>query len=71
MIKNCLKQKIEVCIGGDYLREITFFQNFSFDQPRQHIKNQRHYFANKSPSSQSYGLFTSYVWMRQLDYKES
>ena len=63
MIKNCLKQKIEVCIEGDYLREITFFQNFSFDQPRQHIKKQRHYFANKSPSSQSYGLFSSYVWM--------
>ena len=30
------------------------------DQPRQHIKKQRHYFANKGPSSQSYG---SHVWM--------
>ena len=29
----------------------------SYDQPRQHIKKQRHYFANKSPSSQSYGFF--------------
>ena len=27
-----------------------------YDQPRQHIKNQRHYFANKGPSSQSYGF---------------
>ena len=53
MIKNCLKQKIEVCIEGDYLREITFFQNFSFDQPRQHIKKQRHYFVNKGTSSQA------------------
>ena len=30
--------------------------NRSYDQPRQHIKMQRHYFANKGPSSQSYGL---------------
>ena len=29
----------------------------SYDQPRQHIKKQRHYFANKGPSSQSYGFF--------------
>ena len=28
----------------------------SYDQPRQHIKKQRHYFANRSPSSQSYGF---------------
>ena len=31
----------------------------SYDQPRQHIKKQRHYFANKSPSSQGYGFFQS------------
>ena len=35
----------------------------SFDQPRQHIKKQRHYFANKGPSSQSYGFSSSHVWM--------
>ena len=33
------------------------------DQPRQHIKRQKHYFANKGPSSQSYGLFSSHIWM--------
>ena len=33
------------------------------DQPRQHIKKQRHYFANKGPSSQSYGFSNSHVWM--------
>ena len=33
------------------------------DQPRQHIKKQRHYFANKGPSSQSYGFSSSHVWM--------
>ena len=43
----------------------------SYDQPRQHIKKQRHYFANKGPSSQSYGFSSSHVWMRELDYKES
>ena len=43
----------------------------SYDQPRQHIKNQRHYFANKGPSSQGYGFSSSHVWMWKLDYKES
>ena len=42
-----------------------------YDQPRQHIKKQRHYFADKGPSSQSYGLSSSHVWMWELDYKES
>ena len=34
----------------------------SYDQPRKHIKKQRHYFANKGPSSQSYGFSSSHVW---------
>ena len=42
-----------------------------YDQTRQHIKKQRHYLANKGPSSQSYGFSSSYVWMWVLDYKES
>ena len=41
------------------------------DQPRQHIKKQRHYFANKSLSSQSYGFSSGHVWMWELAYKES
>ena len=41
------------------------------DQPRQHVKKQRHYFANKDPSSQSYGFSSSHVWMWELDYRES
>ena len=40
-----------------------------YDQPRQHIKKQRHYFANKSPSSQSYGFFSSQVQWK-LDNQE-
>ena len=41
----------------------------SYGQPSQHIKKQRHYFANKV-SSQSYGFSSSHVWMWELDYKE-
>ena len=43
----------------------------SYDQPKQCIKKQRHYFVNKSPSSQSYGFFSSHLWMWELDYKEA
>ena len=35
----------------------------SYDQPRQHIKKQRHYFANKGPPHQTYGFSSSHVWM--------
>ena len=35
----------------------------SYDQPRQHIKKQRHYFVNKGSSSQGYGFSSSHVWM--------
>ena len=43
----------------------------SYDQPRQHIKKQRHYFANKGSSSQSYSFSNSYVRMWELDHKET
>ena len=43
----------------------------SYDQPRQHVKKQRSYFANKGPSSQSYGFPSSHVWIWELDHKES
>ena len=42
-----------------------------YDQPRQHIKKQRHDFAYKGPSSQGYGFSSSHVWMWELDCKES
>ena len=42
-----------------------------YDQPRQHIQKQRHSFADKGPSSQSYCFSTSHVWMWELDYKDS
>ena len=43
----------------------------SYDQARQHIKKQRHYFANKRSSNQSYGFSSSHVWIWELDHKES
>ena len=43
----------------------------SYDQPGQHIKKQRHYFANKGPSSQGYGFSNGHVWMWELDCEES
>ena len=43
----------------------------SYDQPRQHIKKPRHYFANKGLSTQGYGFSSGHVRMWELDYKES
>ena len=43
----------------------------SYDQPRQHIKKQRHYFDNKGLSSQSYIVFPVVMYGCELDYKES
>ena len=42
----------------------------SYDQPRQHIKKQRHYFVNKGPSSQGYGFTCGHVWMWELKKAE-
>ena len=42
----------------------------SYDQLRQHIKKQRHYFINKVSSSQGYGFSSSHVWMWEMEYKE-
>ena len=43
----------------------------SYDQPRQDIKKQRHYFANKGPSSQSYGFSSGHVWIWELDCEKA
>ena len=43
----------------------------SYDQPRQHIKKQRHYFANKSLSSQNYGFSSSHVWIESWTVKKA
>ena len=40
-----------------------------YDQPKQYIKKQRHYFADKGLSSQGYDFSSGHVWMGELDYK--
>ena len=49
----------------------TYSLEGNYEQPRQHIKKQRHYFANKGPSSQGYVFSSGHVRMWELDYKES
>ena len=41
--------------------------NKSYDQHREQIKKQRHYFANKGPSSQGYGFPSNHVWLLEMD----
>ena len=53
-----------------YSKKLTPW-NKNYDQPRQHIKKQRHYFANTDSSSQGYAFSINNVWMGELDYKES
>ena len=55
----------KITADGDCSHEIKMLAPWkkSYDQPRQHIKKQRHYFANKSPSSQNNGFSSSHVWM--------
>ena len=57
-------------IAAMKLEDLTPWQE-SYDQPRQHIKKQRHYLVNKVPSGQGYGFSSGHVWMWELDYKES
>ena len=55
----------KITAGGDCSHEIKTLIPWkeSYDQPRQHIQKQRHYFANKGPSSQGYGFSSGHVWM--------
>ena len=63
----------KITADGDCSHEIKrclLFGRKVIDQPRHPIKKQRQYFANKSPSSQSYGFSSSHMWMRELDCQE-
>ena len=55
----------KITADGDCSHEIKTLASWkkSYDQPRQHIKKQRHHFTNKGPSSQSYRFSSSHVWM--------
>ena len=71
-VTNILFLGSKITADGDCSHEIKrCFWKKNYDQPRQHIKKQKHHFANKWPYSQSYGFSSSHVWMWELDYKES
>ena len=55
----------KITANGDCNHEIKTVTPWkkSYDQPRQHIKKQRHSVANKGPSSQGYGFSSGHVWM--------
>ena len=56
----------KITADGDCNHEIKrclFLWKKSYDQPRQHIQKQRHYFANQGPSSQCFGFSSNHVWM--------
>ena len=55
-------KSLQMVIAAMKLKDPTPWKE-SYDQPRQHLKKQRHYFANKGLSSQSYGISSSHVWM--------
>ena len=63
----------KITANGDWSHEIKTLTPWkkSYDQPRQHIKKQRRYFANKGLSSQGCGFSSCHVGMWELDYKES
>ena len=65
-----IPKSLQIVTSAVKLKDVCSLEG-NYDQPRQHIKKQRHYFANKGPSSQSYGFSSSHVWMWELDYKES
>ena len=64
-VTNLIFLGSKITADGDWSHEIKthLLLGRKDDQPRQHIKKQRHYFANKGPSSQSYGFSSSHVWM--------
>ena len=55
-------KSLQIVITVMKLKDTTPWKE-SYDRPRQHIQKQRHYFANKGPSSQGYGFSSGHVWM--------
>ena len=67
-VKQCLTlfflapKSLQMVIAAMKLKDAYPWKE-SYDQPRQHIKKKRHYFANKGPSNEGYGFSSSHVWM--------
>ena len=62
----------KITVDADYSHEIKMPAPWkeSYDKHTQHIKKQRHHFADKGPCNQSYGFFSSHIWIWELDPKE-
>ena len=69
-IMTILTKSLQMVTTAMKLKDSCFLKK-SYDQPRQHIKKQRHYFVNKVPSIQGYGFSSGHVWMWESDCKES
>ena len=69
LLKKYLLQLLvetQITVDGDCCHDIkrrVLLVKASYDQPREHITKQRHYFANKGPSGQGYGFSSGHVWM--------
>ena len=73
-VRNFIFLTSTLTANGDCCHEIKrrlLLERKTMTGLRQHIKNQRLYFANRGPCSQSYGFSSSHVWMWELDHKES
>ena len=72
-VTDFIFQVSKITADGDYSHEIKIVtpQKKSYDKPRQHIKKQRHHFANRGLSSQNHDFSHCHVWMQELDYKEA
>ena len=68
-VRDFIFRGSKITADGDCSHEIEMLASWkkSYDQIRQHIKKQRHYFTNKGP----YGFSSSHVCMGELDYRES
>ena len=55
-------KSLQMVTGAMKLKDVCSLEE-KYNQPRQHIKKQRYYFANKTVSSQSYGFSNSHVWV--------
>ena len=62
-------KSLQMVTAGMKLKDASWKK--SYDQPRQHIQKQRHYYVNKGPCSQGCGFSSGHVWMWELDYEES
>ena len=64
-VTDFIFEGLKITVDGDCSHEIKTLAPWkkSYDQPRQYIRKQRHYFADKGPSSQSFGFSSSHLWM--------